>query len=158
VSTDATVIGAADVGGAFSLIIPISAGPNQLSLTATDPAGNVKTATLTVRKGSGQLAAKVTSSAYSIRQSKLPEPVELSVIVTDPDGRPLANADVTFSLTVRSVPAIVSRSIQTDSAGRAVFRTKIPKGAATGQCSVTAIVHTTAFGTTTDRTVMTIIK
>jgi hypothetical protein len=157
-TTDASVIGAADVSGAFSLIIPISAGVNQLSLTATDPAGNSKTATLSVRKGSGDLAAALSASIYQIRTSKLPESVQLSVVVTDPDGRPLANARVTFSLAAPGVPAIVSKAILTNSAGKAVFTTTIPKGATTGQCSVTVIVHTKDFGDTTDRTVINLVK
>jgi hypothetical protein len=78
--------------------------------------------------------------------------------VTDPDAQPLLGAEVTFSLAVPGVPAIVSTVILTDASGRAVFTTTIPKGAATGQCSVTVIVHTVAFGDTTDRTVVTIIK
>jgi hypothetical protein len=157
-TTDASVIGAADVSGAFSLIIPISAGVNQLSLTATDPAGNSKTATLSVRKGSGDLAAALSASIYQIRTSKLPESVQLSVVVTDPDGRPLANARVTFSLAAPGVPAIVSKAILTNSAGKAVFTTTIPKGATKGQCSVTVIVHTKDFGDTTDRTVINLVK
>jgi len=157
-TTDASVIGAADVSGAFSLIIPINAGVNQLSLTATDPAGNSKTAALSVRKGSGDLAAALTASTYQLRTSKLPTSVQLAVVVTDPDGRPLANARVTFSLTVPGVPPIVSKAILTNSAGKAVFTTTIPKGASKGQCSVTVIVHTKDFGDTTDRTVITVVK
>jgi hypothetical protein len=157
-TTGAAVIGAADVGGAFSLIVPIAAGVNQLTLTATDPAGNATATTLSVRRGSGALAAALSASAYQIRASKLPEPVQLSVVVTDPDGHPLGNAQTTFSLAVPGVPVIVSQSILTDGSGKAAFRTTIPKGATRGQCSVTVSVYTADFGTTSDRTVITIAK
>jgi hypothetical protein len=157
-TTGAAVIGAADVSGAFSLIVPIAAGVNQLTLTATDPAGNAGAVTLSVRRGSGELAAKVTASAGSIRASKLPESVQLSVVVTDPDGHPLGNAQATFSLAVPGVPAIVSQSIATDGAGKAVFKTTIPKGATKGLCSVTVVVDTADFGRTTDQAVITIVR
>ena len=157
-TTGASVIGAADVSGAFSLIVPISAGSNQLNLTATDPAGNAKSATITVRKGSGKLTAALSASAYQIKVSKLPEPVQLSVIVTDPDGKALANAKAVFTLTCNRVPAIVSRSIPTNGSGRAVFTTTIPKGAARGPCSVTVTIHTTDLGATTARTIVTITR
>jgi protocatechuate 3,4-dioxygenase beta subunit len=158
VTTEASVSGAADVSGAFTLIIPISAGNNKLTLQATDPAGNTKTSTIIVRKGSGELAANLTASDYQIRSSALPEVIQLTVVVTDPDGRPLANADVTFTLAFNRVPPIVSNSLTTDSNGRAVFTTRIPKGAATGQGKIAVIIHTTDFGSTTDRTVITITK
>ena len=144
-TTGASVTGAADVSGAFSLIIPISAGVNQLSLTSTDPAGNAKTSTLSVRKGSGQLTAKLTASVTSIKASRLPEPVQVFLVLTDPNGQPVAGAQATFSLAAPNVP-IISKSIQTDGSGRAVFTTTIPKGAARGQCKVTVLVHTADFG------------
>jgi hypothetical protein len=157
-SSGASVTGAADVSGAFSLIVPIAAGVNELSLTATDPAGNVKTATISVRRGSGALTATLSASVYQIKATRLPEQVQLAVVVTDPDGKPLANAQATFSLAVPGVPAIVSNAIVTNGNGRAVFTTTIPKGAARGQTSVTVIIHTADYGDTTDRTVITITR
>ena len=78
--------------------MPIGTGSNTIQITATDPAGNVNTANLTLRRGTGKLTAALTASIYQIRVSKLPEPVTLSVTVTDPDGRPLEGASVTFTL------------------------------------------------------------
>ena len=156
-TTGASVIGAADVSGAFSLIIPISAGVNQLSLTSTDPAGNAKTSTLSVRKGSGELTAKLTASVTSIKASRLPETVQVFLALTDPNGQPVAGAQATFSLAAPNVP-IISKSIQTDGSGRAVFTTTIPKGAARGQCKVTVIVHTTDFGDVNSLTIIAITK
>jgi hypothetical protein len=156
-TTGASVIGAADVSGAFSLIIPISAGVNQLSLTSTDPAGNAKTSTLSVRKGSGELTARLTASVTSIKASRLPETVQVFLALTDPDGQPVAGAQATFSLAAPNVP-IISKSIQTDGSGRAVFTTTIPKGATKGQCKVTVSVQTADFGNTTSLTVIAITK
>ena len=156
VTTNATVAGAADTNGAFSIAVPIGTGTNKVQVTATDPAGNVNATTVTVRRGTGSLTASLSSSFYQIKRSKLPESVQLSVVVSDPDGRPLEGAKVTFTLAVPGVPAITSSTLTPSNTGRATFTTSIPKGATTGQCSVTVIVQTKDFGDTTDRTVITI--
>ena len=158
VTTNATVAGASDNKGMFSLLVPIGNGVNKLEITATDPAGNVNTTSLSVRRGSGALTANVSASFYQLRLNKLPEPVQLTVTVTDPDGKALADAEVTFTLAVPGVNAIASSAIKTGSDGRASFRTSIPKGATVGQVSVTAIIRTKGFGDVTDRTVITISK
>ncbi|HEX2753932.1 MAG TPA: hypothetical protein VHM48_00625 [Candidatus Limnocylindrales bacterium] len=157
-TTNATVTGAADAKGAFSIAVVIGTGTNNVQVTATDPAGNVNIASVTLRRGSGALSANLTASFYQVRLSKLPESVQLSVLVNDPDGRPLQGASVTFTLAVPSVPAIASSVLTTSSTGRASFTTKIPKGATAGPFSVAVIVHTTDFGYTTDRTVITLQK
>ena len=154
VTTNSTVTGAADAKGAFQIGIAITNGSNALELTATDPAGNQATTALTVRRGTGALSANLSASFYQLKRSKLPESVQLSVVVNDPDGRPLPGAQVTFTLTIPSVPPITSSTLTTSSTGRASFTTTIPKGASAGQCSVTVIVHTTDFGDTTDRAVI----
>jgi hypothetical protein len=158
VTTNATVAGAADANGAFSIAVPIGTGSNKIQVTATDPAGNVNATSVTIRRGTGKLTADVTASFYQVRRSMLPESVRLEVSVTDPDGRPLLGGSVTFTLAVPGVPAIASSTLKTGSNGRTSFTTTIPKGATAGQCSVTVIVHTTNLGDTTDRTVITIQK
>jgi hypothetical protein len=155
-TTNATVAGAADSKGAFSIAIPIGTGTNKIQVIVTDPAGNIGSTILTVRRGTGKLTADLSSSFYQVRRSRLPEPVQLSVSVTDPDGRALQGAKVTFTLAVPGVPAITSSTLTTSSTGRATFTTTIPKGATAGQCSVTVIVQTKDFGDTTDRSVITI--
>jgi hypothetical protein len=157
-TTNATVAGAADGNGAFSIAVPIGTGSNQIQVTATDPAGNVNIASLTVRRGSGKLTASLTASFYQVRISKLPESVQLFVIVTDPDGRALQGAHVTFTLAIPGVPAITSSTLTTSSSGRASFTTTIPKGATAGQCSLTVIVQAGSTGNTTDRSAITILK
>lgn len=154
VSTNTTVAGSADGAGAYGVVVALGTGVNTIQITATDPAGNVNTAKLTVRHGTGELTAKVSASVYRLKLSSLPEPVTLSVVVTDPDGRALPNAAVTFTIAVPGVPAIASSQLTTSSTGRASFTTTIPKGATKGQASVTAIVHAKDVGDTTTRTVI----
>jgi hypothetical protein len=157
-STNASVTGESDTKGAFSLSVPIGTGSNELQVTATDPAGNANVATVTVQHGTGKLTARLAASFYQVKVSKLPEPVTLTVTITDPDGRPLPGANVTFTLAVPGVPAIASSVVSTGENGRASFSTTIPKGATEGQISLTAIVQTEAFGNTTTRSVITIRK
>ena len=157
-STNATVTGEADNKGTFAITVPIGTGTNTIEITATDPANNANVATITVRRGTGKLVANVRASFYQVRLSKLPEAVTLTVTVTDPDGRALPGANVTFTLAVPGVPAIASSVLSTGADGTASFTTTIPKGATVGQCSVTAIVQTAAFGDTTDRTSINIVK
>jgi hypothetical protein len=156
--TNATVAGEADVKGGFAISVPIGAGSNRIQVTATDPAGNVNVANITVRRGTGKLTANLSASFYQVRLNKLPEPVTLTVTVTDPDGQALSGASVTFTLAVPGVPAITSSTLTTASNGRATFTTTIPKGATVGQSSITVIVQTTDFGGTTDRTVINLLK
>jgi hypothetical protein len=155
-STNATVSGLADGKGAFTVVVPLGTGSNTIQVTATDPAGNANTANLTVRRGTGALTAQLAASFYQVKRSNLPESVTLTVVVTDPDGRALAGAKVTFTLAVPGVPAIASSELTTGANGRASFTTTIPRGATKGQASATAIVDTDALGHTTDRTVITV--
>jgi hypothetical protein len=127
-------------------------------LTATDPAGNVAVKEISVRKGSGKLTAALTSSVYQIKRSRLPESVRLSVVVTNPDGKVLAGARITFSLAVPGIPVIASKSLRTNSNGVVSWSTTIPKGSTVGQISAVAIVKTAEFGDTTDRTVINLVK
>ena len=158
-TTNATVTGAADGKGAFSLVVPIGTGINKIELSSIDPAGNVNAATVSVRRGTGALTANVSASFYQVKVSKLPEPVTISVKVNDPDGNPLAGAAVTFTITVPGVPPIASSTLTTSSAGTASFTTTIPRGAtADRQISITAIVTTTEYGDVTDRTVISLLK
>jgi hypothetical protein len=157
-TSNAIVTGQADENGKFSVILPLVAGTNDIGVTTVDPAGNENHAVIAVRRGSGALTAAIGASAYQVKRSSLPSKVQLSVSVSDPDGRPLEGARITFSLAVPGVPAVTSKTIQTGGDGVARWTTTIPKGATTGQISATVIVKTSAFGETTDRTVITIVK
>ncbi len=158
VTTDAVVTGQADANGNFSIVVPIGAGKNDITIAATDPAGNENQLDLAFRKGAGVLAATLSSSARSIRLSALPERVKLTVVVTDPDGHPLAGAKVTFSLAVKGISAVTSKTVLSGSNGAATWSTTIPKGAQAGQVSATVVVKSTDHGETTDQSVFAIVK
>jgi len=153
----ASVTGAAGTDGAFSLTLPIAPGPNGITITATDPAGNSGRLVITVRRGSGRLTALLASSIYRISRSRLPEPIELEVAVTDPDGRPLEGARVTFTLSIPGVQTITADAT-TAGDGRAMFRTTIPRGASVGQGIATVLVQAGELGNASDRTVVTIAR
>ena len=86
----------------------------------------------------------------------LPPPV-LSVAVTDPDGKALADADVTFTLSMPGIPTVTIDG-KTNENGRASFSTTIPKGADVGQGSATVLVTSKELGSTEDYTVISIVR
>jgi hypothetical protein len=141
----------------FSLKLPLAAGSNLIRITATDPAGNTRETELTVRRGTGKLRATVDPSLYRIKRSDLPEPIRLVATVFDPDGKPLKDADVTFTLSIPGIPTVTGDG-RTNSNGRAVFETTIPKGADRGSGSAAILVETAEFGRTSDQTVITITR
>lgn len=155
-TSNATVTGAADENGKFTVIVPIVEGTNDIGITSRDPAGNENHLVLAVSRGNGKLTATIGASAYSIKRSSLPASIRLGVTVHDPDGRPLEAARITFSLAVPGVPAVTSKTITTAGDGTATWSTTIPNGATVGTISATVIVKTDAFGELTDRTVIAI--
>jgi hypothetical protein len=157
-STNASVTGQADDAGAFRLTIPIQAGSNELQVIAIDPAGNQSTVSILVNRGSGELTAALSATAYNVKVSNLPTRIVFTVLVGDPDGRPLEGATVTFTLAVPSVSALASRPLETGGDGGATWSVTIPAGATTGQGQATVIVQTADFGDITNRTVVTIVK
>lgn len=128
----ATANATADDVGNFSMKIAIAPGPNNLTITVTDPAGNSSTATIAVSKGSGQLRANLTSSAYQFTAKKLPSTITLTAVVVGADGKPAPGATALFTISVPGLPAVVSSPILTDATGTATFSTTIPKGAMAG--------------------------
>jgi hypothetical protein len=128
----ATANTTADDVGNFSMRIAIAPGPNNLTITVTDPAGNSSTATIAVSKGSGQLRATLTSSAYQFTAKKLPSTITLTAVVIGADGKPAPGATALFTISVPGLPAVVSSPITTDGTGTATFSTTIPKGAMAG--------------------------
>jgi hypothetical protein len=143
--------------GTFEIPIAIGTGSNAITVGVTDPAGNEAEATLTVRKGSGKLSASIRASRYQFSRRDLPDPITISVTVTDPDGRAVKNAEVTFTLSVPGLEAIVADD-RTDANGKASFRTTIPKGASTGGGQIAALVDAGDLGQVTDRTAITISR
>lgn len=152
-----SIAGTAGSDGTFSLSLALATGVNTIAITGTDPAGNVTEASLSVQRGSGKLSVTLTASSYQISRSKLPEPVTLSAIATDPDGNPLADADITFTLSMPGIP-VVTTDAKTSADGTASFKTTVPAGAYIGQGSATVLVTSQAFGSTPDYTVISIVK
>lgn len=152
-----SIAGTAAADGTFTLSLALSGGTNKITIAATDPAGNQASTTITVRRGTGKLTVQLSSSIYRIKRSQLPEPVTLSATVTDPDGKALAGASVTFTLSMPGIPT-VSIDTKTSTSGKATFRTTVPKGADVGQGSATVLITSDTFGSTQDYTVITITK
>jgi hypothetical protein len=155
--TGDSVSGTAANDGAFKLTLPITKGRNPIKITATDPAGNVNQTELVVTRGSGRLRASLSASTYTVAQSALPQAVRLTVNVDDPDGKPLAGARVTFTLSIPGIPT-VTKNGTTDANGRAIFETTIPAGANLGSGNGAVLVRTDDFGQTTDEAAITVKK
>lgn len=150
-----SVNAAAGTDGLFTLDLPISTGTNEITITGTDPAGNVKELVLTVRRGSGKLTVVLGASAYRISVARLPEQLALNAAASDPDGRPLVGTDITFTLSIPGIPT-VTQDMQTDENGRATFTTSVPVGADPGQGSAAVLLSSADLGSAQDYTVITI--
>jgi glucodextranase-like protein len=150
-----SVSGNAATDGLFTLSLPISTGSNEITITGTDPAGNVKELLLTVRRGSGTLTAVLGSSAYRLSVADLPRDLTLTAAASDPDGNPVVGADITFTLSIPGIPTVTA-DLVTDDHGRAEFTTAVPVGADPGQGSATILLSSEEFGSTQDYTVITL--
>ena len=154
-NASATFVASAD--GAFSVVLALGTGANAVTIQATDPAGNVAALPLTIKRGTGKLSASLGVSTYRFSRARLPYPLILTVLVTDPDGTPLAGARATFSVTIPGVPPITAERT-TGADGRAEFKTTIPKGAMVGSGPASVLVSAADLSTTSDRTVLTVTK
>ena len=152
-----SIAGNAGSDGTFQLSLALAPGTNKITISGTDPAGNESEATINVKRGSGKLTVSLSASDYRIKRSQLPEAITLSATVTDPDGQALANADITFTLSIPGIPTATVDG-KTNKNGKASFKTTIPKGADPGQGSATVLVTSDEFGSTQDFTVITITK
>lgn len=150
-----SISGQAGTDGGFALDLPLVAGSNSIRITGTDPAGNVGELVLSVVRGSGTLTAALTASAYQVRASSLPLSIQLTVLVTNPDGQALAGAAVTFNLTVPGIPPI-AKDVVTGADGRATFTTTLPVGVTPGAGLATVLVATTNFGNTSAQKAITV--
>jgi hypothetical protein len=156
-SNGSSITGTSGADGSFKLRLPLADGTNTIKITATDPAGNGGELDLSLVRGTGALAVDLSVSTYRIATKSLPLPLQLSAVVTDPDGRPLQDASVTFSLTLPKIPVITYEG-RTGADGKVGFSTTIPKGIDPGSGLVTVLVNTESYGQTTDRSPMTVVK
>ena len=99
----------------------------------------------------------MSASAYKIKRSALPATIRLTATVDDPDGKPLAGAAVTFTLSVPGIKTVTGEAT-TDSDGQAVFETTIPESADRGGGNAAVLVRSEEFGRTSDDTVISITK
>jgi len=142
--------------GLFEARITVDPGINTITISVTDLAGNPNTATITVRRGSGEMRVALTGTAYQFTARRLPKQVSFTVVVTGPDGRRVSGATALFTVTIPGLEAIVSGEIETNGSGSATFTTRIPKGALPGSGLASVLVTTDAFGQGTDRQVLTV--
>jgi len=147
-STGDSVIARSDDKGPFSVEVPLGKGANTIGLTITDPAGNVATHLLTIVRGEGKLTAKLTTEPSGVGIGRLPAPMKLTVLVTDPDELPLEGAQVTFTLSIPGIQVVTSEGV-TGADGTAVFETIVPEGANAGEAVAAVLVRTDAHGDTT---------
>ena len=152
---DASISVVAGGDGTFELRLAIATGTNDIRLSAKDPAGNVSETALAVRRGSGKLTVGLGASDTTFRRSRLPDPIRLTAIVTDPDGEPIEGAAVTFTLSIPGIATITSEGL-TNARGRIAFETSIPTSATKGQGLAAVLARTNQFGNVDDRVVITI--
>lgn len=145
----------AETDGTFTMTLPLDLGTNEIRINATDPAGNTNRLDIVIERGSGKLRASLSLSLYRIDAANLPFDLRMTANVDDPDGAPLADALVTFTISVPGIPAVTGEAT-TDANGRAIFETTIPAGADPGGGNAAILVRTDEFGRTTDQTVLTI--
>jgi len=137
----------ADDSGVFTVSIATTPGTNTITITATDPASNVATATLNLVRGTGKLTVQLSSSLYTF-SSKKGASLTFTAVLTDPDGKPLANQDVTFTISLAGVAADIQVRT-TDSNGTAHGTAQVGPGAAAngiGKQGTVTVSTDTSFG------------
>ena len=147
----------ADKDGKFEFGMLLAAGTNQIVITGTDPAGNTGTAKLKLIQGSKEMGVRLTASSYRISVSKHPASMQLSVLVTDPSGAPLAGASAFFTLQIPGL-APISNSLVTGPDGRAVFTTPLIGKITVGGGLGTVLVTSNLYGESSDRVTLTFVK
>jgi len=127
--------------GFFSIPVALGPGPNVLTVTTTDPAGNTTTKTLTVMGGSSQTTVTLHLSNARLALTSLPRMISMVVTVLDPNGAPIDGAQVNFTL---GVPGLLPVNFPATTAnGTVTWSTMIPKdGVVTGPALVTVQVTT----------------
>lgn len=99
--------------GAFAVTVTLAEGPNVMTITSVDPAGNRTTKTLTVVHGSGALKAKLTLSWVTISSKKIgSSPLAMTVVVDDAAGKPInVAASAIFTISPPGQPTTVTSPI-----------------------------------------------
>jgi hypothetical protein len=150
-----TTVSARD--GAFELALALAAGANDLELSATDPAGNIGTATLRLVQGSTEIRVQLRASTYEISVKRHPSSLQLVVLVTSPSGDPLADARAFFTLQIPGL-APISNELTTAVDGRAIFTTPLVGELEVGGGVATVLVSHDDYGERTDRVTLRFVK
>jgi len=143
--------------GTFEFGMLLAPGTNEITITGTDPAGNVGEMTLKLLQGSKEMGVRLTASTYRISISKHPASLQLVVVVTDPSGSPLAGASAFFTLQIPGL-APISNSLITGADGRAVFTTPLVGQITEGSGLGTVLVTSDLFGQSSARVTLTFVK
>ncbi|MEO8272771.1 MAG: hypothetical protein ABI620_01725 [Chloroflexota bacterium] len=143
--------------GKFEFGLPLAPGTNQITITGTDPAGNVGKTTLKLIQGSSKMGVRLSASAYRISVAKHPASLQLVVLVTDPSGSALRGARAFFTIQIPGL-APISNELITGADGRAVFTTPLVGTLTTGGGLGTVLVTSDLYGTSTDRVTLTFVK
>jgi hypothetical protein len=126
--------------GRFSAALELHVGNNQLTLRSTDAAGNKSTKSITVVRGSSSASIELTATPSDLYRADLPEKVDLTVVVRDELGRPVADGTtVTFGVSPPASATMTYTASTTN--GRARFDgLRIESTDAIGQWIVTVLV------------------
>jgi hypothetical protein len=133
--------------GKFDLTVALVAGPNPIQVTSTDLAGNSATVNLTLKRDFGQLAVHLSVAPAKISVTT-PTAITLTAHATSTNGGPLANASVTFTLTVQGLGPITWTG-KTDATGTATWQTSV-SGASPGSGLATVQVTSSTGDSITD--------
>lgn len=143
--------------GTFEIRLPLVSGANKIMFSVTDPAGNVAEDSMTIKQGSAEMRVRLSASLYRISVSKHPSSLQLTVLVSDPDGDPLPNATAFFTLQIPGL-APISNEFVTNANGRATFTTPLVGTLSTGNGQGTVLVSHELYGESTDRIGLTFVK
>jgi hypothetical protein len=143
--------------GTFEFGLPLAPGTNQVTITGTDPAGNVGKTTLKLIQGSAKMSVRLSASSYRISVAHHPAQLQLVVLVTDPSGSALAGAHAFFTIQIPGL-APISNELVTGADGRAVFTTPLVGQLTTGGGLGTVLVTSDLYGSSTDRVTLTFVK
>jgi hypothetical protein len=153
--TSITTVAARD--GAFEIGLPLVPGKNEIEISGTDPAGNVGSTSITLVQGSTDMRVQLRASTYQISVRRHPSSLQLTVLVTDPSGDPLAGARAFFTLQIPGL-APISNDAVTAVDGRAIFTTPLIGKLSTGGGVGTVLVTHDTYGESTDRVTLTFVR
>jgi len=150
-----TTVAARD--GTFELSLPLVPGDQEIVISGTDPAGNQAQTTLKLKQGSTDMRVQLRASLYRISVSHHPSSLQLTVLVTDPSGKPLPGARAFFTLQIPGL-APISNEVFTREDGRAIFTTPLVGPISKGSGAATVLVTHDVYGESTDRVSLTFVK